>query len=729
MQGSSEKSRANPKAKATEALRRKKRRASVEFKTAAATQVHMRTSSIASKSATKKRRSSTEFKAAVAERTSSVAHKAATKKRRSSAKVKAAVAERTSSDAYKAVEKVRDHTEARKTASRASKKRPVELEANACRKSKRRLRSREEESKCRIQFARASRPDQVTSQDGTWTRAAMNIAHAEDNTALPIMPPSFCALNDAASLRKIADMYHFLDKLQWCTCVVCWRAWFSVPFDHVFHDASRPGSASHSQSEESWFRPASSATLRMLQRKQVNRWVMEYDACQGDAARLYLCENYGVESSEDIMSKLADANAGRGICICTSCAPHVEEHTLKPWTEVRLCDYAIDPVSITAARGQDPFILRERWEDSDADLLNAERPHDESSEPVSDSSAITYVLGHSIQDFAEGVASLSDSEEMVLALVHPLVQVYTIPKTGQLAYVGHVCNFRQKVTSFLSSLPTLPSDMPFVMVRPRIFKNQRSPKAPFKIDIDKVRKAFQWLKQHNPYYHDVEWISSAETAWRDEDVLVGSLREEEFDLEHGLHVDRAVFVEWMQRGANHHDVGEGGFPIAARALSLFHDEADESEPDEWNQIRALAATTFDRSPLRAASSLELVKLAVILYAKGVLKLDLPQDLTINEMVVLLRTMDTQEWHEDLHIFCCELHVVQEQLRQDQPLESAGGITEAVPDDDVGLRQNALESMTKHAGERFGDGGAEDAEDACEPVTDSTRAPDASEKNA
>ena len=174
-------------------------------------------------------------------------------------------------------------------------------------------------------------------------------------------------------------------------------------------------------------------------------------------------------------------------------------------------------------------------------------------------------------------------------------------------------------------------------------------------------------------------------------------------------------------------LGKAVFPSQHGLYRFFHDEADESEPDEWNQIRALAATTFDRSPLRAASSLELVKLAVILYAKGVLKLDLPQDLTINEMVVLLRTMDTQEWHEDLHIFCCELHVVQEQLRQDQPLESAGGITEAVPDDDVGLRQNALESMTKHAGERFGDGGAEDAEDACEPVTDSTRAPDASEK--
>ena len=43
----------------------------------------------------------------------------------------------------------------------------------------------------------------------------------------------------------------------------------------------------------------------------------------------------------------------------------------------------------------------------------------------------------------------------LLALVHPLVQVYTIPKSGQLAYVGHICNFHQKVSEFLSKLPTL----------------------------------------------------------------------------------------------------------------------------------------------------------------------------------------------------------------------------------------------------------------------------------
>ena len=57
----------------------------------------------------------------------------------------------------------------------------------------------------------------------------------------------------------------------------------------------------------------------------------------------------------------------------------------------------------------------------------------------------------------QSCGSLSTS----LVRVHPLVQVYTIPRTGQLACVGHICNFRQKVSKFLSSLPTVPDEMPF----------------------------------------------------------------------------------------------------------------------------------------------------------------------------------------------------------------------------------------------------------------------------
>ena len=50
------------------------------------------------------------------------------------------------------------------------------------------------------------------------------------------------------------------------------------------------------------------------------------------------------------------------------------------------------------------------------------------SSPSSASDAgICHVIGLSIEQFAPAVAALSDHEEMVLALVHPLVQVDSIP--------------------------------------------------------------------------------------------------------------------------------------------------------------------------------------------------------------------------------------------------------------------------------------------------------------
>ena len=116
---------------------------------------------------------------------------------------------------------------------------------------------------------------------------------------------------------------------------------------------------------------------------------------------------------------------------------------------------------------------------------------------------------------------------MVLALVHPLVQVYTIPRTGQLAYVGHVCNFRQLIATLFKSLPILPEDMPFVMVRPRAFRNRVSNKMPFKVNIHKLRAAFAWLKRHNPFYRHIVWDEAAAAAWCSESIVVGTTREED----------------------------------------------------------------------------------------------------------------------------------------------------------------------------------------------------------
>ena len=114
---------------------------------------------------------------------------------------------------------------------------------------------------------------------------------------------------------------------------------------------------------------------------------------------------------------------------------------------MRLCDYVIDPVfAKPEANREGPELVHERWQGA----LSPGSASDEAQPGVM--SPRSNVLGFAVEVFAPAVAALTDHEEMVLALVHPLVQVYTIPRTGQLAYVGHICNFRQKVTTFLSSV-------------------------------------------------------------------------------------------------------------------------------------------------------------------------------------------------------------------------------------------------------------------------------------
>ena len=78
------------------------------------------------------------------------------------------------------------------------------------------------------------------------------------------------------------------------------------------------------------------------------------------------------------------------------------------------------------------------------------------------------------------------------------------------------------------------------------------------------------------------------------------------------------------------------------------------------------------------------------------------------------------------MFCTELHVVQEQLRQDEPTGTARGITEVGADDDVGLSQGTLDAMHEQVAEVFGDSAVADTEgaqgatdDAGEPVAYST----------
>ena len=184
-------------------------------------------------------------------------------------------------------------------------------------------------------------------------------------------------------------------------------------------------------------------------------------------------------------------------------------------------------------------IVVERWQ--------VHIPDDEDEVPQMEHAArTTPVLGLSLQEFAAPLAQLTDQEEMVISLIHPLVQVYTLPRTGQLAYVGHVCNFRQNVQNFFTSLPILPQDMPFVMVRPRTLRHRVSNKMPFKVNVEKLRAAFLWLKAHNPFYFNIKWHESAAHAWSGEEVTVGITREEDLLNDQHVAVSQEDFERWTQ---------------------------------------------------------------------------------------------------------------------------------------------------------------------------------------
>ena len=71
----------------------------------------------------------------------------------------------------------------------------------------------------------------------------------------------------------------------------------------------------------------------------------------------------------------------------------------------------------------------------------------------------------------------------------------------------------------------MPAYMPFVQVRPRKYKDHSPGKALFKVDVQKLRLAFEWLKKYNTFYYNVEWREDAAAAWEAEDVEIGVTRD------------------------------------------------------------------------------------------------------------------------------------------------------------------------------------------------------------
>jgi hypothetical protein len=263
-------------------------------------------------------------------------------------------------------------------------------------------------------------------------------------------PPSYTAIHDAVNLKSIHELHEFLNSPIWFTCVQCYKAWYSIDRGFIFGKLGA--------TDACWFSTPDSEILR--------RWC--FDASTEQSAALHrfqevlelnqhfiecFCGAIGLQAGyQSRCLNCGCSSFRRQISVCHDCA--VEPSISK---SIRRRDYVVDPIYYWHTVGS-------------TSVYETYMEHEDT--PVSIPSTSIRVLGLTLSQFAPCIAALNDLEEMVLSLIHPLVQVYSIPRTGELAYVGHICNFRQDVKQFMNSLPVRPCDMPFVLIKPRANRNQ-----------------------------------------------------------------------------------------------------------------------------------------------------------------------------------------------------------------------------------------------------------------
>jgi len=144
---------------------------------------------------------------------------------------------------------------------------------------------------------------------------------------------------------------------------------------------------------------------------------------------------------------------------------------------------------------------------------------------------------------------------------------------------------------------------------------------PFKVNVEKLRAAFLWLKEHNPFYVNIKWDESAAQQWSEEDVAVGITREEDLVSDQLLAVNQEVFERWMQEAEAQQDSAERGFSMGHRLLKLLvQQQEDTATENHWSLLRTLAADLQGQRCIRAASSLPENMIAALMHVHGVVEL-------------------------------------------------------------------------------------------------------------
>ena len=311
------------------------------------------------------------------------------------------------------------------------------------------------------------------------------------------------------------------------------------------------------------------------------------------------------------------------------------------------------------------------------------------------------ILGSPRVQRARPVAELNDFEEMMLSLVHPFVQVYTIPTTGELAFAGHVCNFRQKVHEWVKELPVRPKNMPYVLVKPRpnSANPDQRPRLPFAVDVHKVKAAYEWLKINNPHYSNVEWNEDNAKAWEDGSEQVPT-REEEMNQ----HVTCTMgqFKRWME-SATEAGTGDGLQTASSKCRAAFG--TDSSASELWSAVKEYMGGYF-----RVMQSLTSQQL----YMAIEVKTERPHEKDYSAAVRAMRDEgvgvdglnedDPEQWPGDYRQLLAELvatRIAAEEEAGGNEQHELGAVEPDEPEGDEEERLNAIEAYGKKGSEETG----------------------------
>ncbi len=129
----------------------------------------------------------------------------------------------------------------------------------------------------------------------------------------------------------------------------------------------------------------------------------------------------------------------------------------------------------------------------------------------------------------EWAQGLTEMEEMIISPILPFMHVHQL-KGGQLGMKGNVIQFRQNVLNLAKTVPRLPNEINFLMIKPRgkNHKHNTEVKRRYKVRRDVIQKFLEnAIKTKHPAYLNVTYDPLRLQSWPENDIPdVGTTIEE-----------------------------------------------------------------------------------------------------------------------------------------------------------------------------------------------------------